>query len=72
MWEKVISYVLQEHRGKVVGICAGLLASIFIINYGFFKTIFIIFCICLGYFIGKKLDEEKSFDSWLKQMFKEK
>lgn len=72
MFDKLLSYILQEHRGKTIGIALGLIASILFITYGFWKAIFIILCIILGYIIGKKIDENKSFDSWLKQMFKEK
>lgn len=72
MWEKILVYIVQEHRGKAIGIILGLAAGIIFITFGFWRSIFIIFCIVLGYFIGKRLDENKSFDSWIKQMFKEK
>lgn len=72
MWEKILAYILQEHRGKTIGIVLGLIASIIFITYGFWRSLFVIFCIIVGYLIGKKIDENKSFDSWLKQMFKEK
>jgi uncharacterized membrane protein len=72
MWEKFLAYILQEHRGKTMGIVLGLIASIIFISYGFWRSLFVIFCIIVGYIIGKKIDENKSFDSWLKQMFKEK
>lgn len=72
MLEKILVYIIQEHRGKAIGILMGLTASILFISFGFWRSIFIIFCIVLGYFIGKRVDENKSFDSWIKQMFKEK
>lgn len=72
MWEKIFIFILEEHRGKTIGIILGLLASILFISYGFWRTLFIIFCITLGYFIGKRLDENKSFDQWLKKMFKDR
>lgn len=72
MLEKILVYIIQEHRGKAIGILMGLAASILFISFGFWRSIFIIFCIVLGYFIGKRIDENKSFDSWIKQMFREK
>ncbi len=72
MWEKILLALLGEHRGKTIGILLGLLVSILFIFVGFFKTIFIIICIGLGYFIGKKLDENKNFEMWLKHFFKDK
>ncbi|HOQ09078.1 MAG TPA: DUF2273 domain-containing protein [Syntrophomonadaceae bacterium] len=72
MWEKLIPFLLIEHRGKTIGVLLGLLASILFVTFGFWRTIFIIICIAVGYFIGKQLDEKKNFDSWMKQMFKDR
>jgi len=72
MWENLFRIIFEQHRGKAIGIVLGLLASILFISYGFWRTIFIIVCIALGFFIGKKIDENKNFDQWLKQIFKDK
>ncbi len=72
MWENLLRIIFEQHRGKAIGILLGLLASILFISYGFWRTIFIIVCIALGFFIGKKIDENKNFDQWLKQIFKDK
>ncbi len=72
MVEKIILYLVTEHRGKVIGIFLGLLASILFITYGFWRTIFVIACIVLGYFIGKKIDEDANLETWVKNLFKEK
>jgi uncharacterized membrane protein len=72
VWEKLLVFVLEEHRGKAIGILLGLIASILFISFGFWKTLFIILCIVIGYFLGKSLDDNKSFDKWLKHLFKDK
>lgn len=72
MWEKLLLIIMEEHRGKAIGIILGLLAGILVITYGFWRTLFIIFCIAAGYLIGKKLDENQSFDNWLRKVFKDK
>ncbi len=72
MLEKLFLYVITEHRGKAIGIFLGLLASILFISYGFWRTIFVIACIVLGYFIGKKMDEDANIETWVKNLFKEK
>ena len=72
MWENLFRIIFEQHRGKAIGILLGLLASILFISYGFWRTIFIVVCIALGFFIGKEIDENKNFDQWLKQIFKEK
>jgi len=66
VWEKILVFILEEHRGKFVGVLLGLIASILFITYGFWRTIFIIACIIMGYIIGKKLDEDKKFSDWFK------
>jgi uncharacterized membrane protein len=72
MWEKILLFVLEEHRGKTIGILLGLLASILFITYGFWRTVFVIICILAGYFIGKEIDQKKSLDQWMKEIFKER
>lgn len=72
MFEKLFWYVITEHRGKVIGISLGLLASILFINYGFWRTVFVIACIVMGYFIGKKIDESADLETWVRNLFKEK
>lgn len=69
MWDKMFIYLFEEHRGKIIGVTLGLIVSILFIAYGFFKTLFVIFCIVAGYFIGKTIDENKKFKEWLKDTF---
>ena len=72
MLEKIILYVITEHRGKTIGVLLGLAASILFISYGFWRTIFIVFCIVVGFLIGKKLDENADLEVWMKNLFKSK
>jgi uncharacterized membrane protein len=72
VWENILRIIFEQHRGKAIGIVLGLIASVLFISYGFWRTIFIIVCISLGFFIGKEIDEKKNFDQWLKRMFKDK
>lgn len=72
MWEKILFFILEEHRGKALGVLFGLIAAILVVSYGFLKTLFIMVCIGLGYFIGKKVDEKQDIDVWLKQVFRNK
>lgn len=71
MWDRLLTLIIEEHRGKAIGILLGLIASVLFISYGFWKTMFIILCLLVGYFIGKKIDEDKSLDSWLRKIFKD-
>lgn len=68
MLEKLVLYILQEHRGKLIGILLGLVVAILFVSLGFLKTLFIVLCIVVGYILGKAIDEQKSFDNWLRKL----
>lgn len=70
MFEKIFVYIMDEHRGKAIGVILGLLASILFITFGFWQTIFIVLCIFIGYQVGKKLDEQVDLEAWIKDLFK--
>ncbi len=70
MFEKLLVYIMDEHRGKAIGVTLGLLASILFISFGFWQTIFIVLCILVGYQVGKKIDEQVDLELWIKNLFK--
>jgi len=72
VWENILAELLGKHRGKAIGIALGLTASILFVSFGFWKTIFIAFCIGFGYLLGKNVDEEINFELWLRKIFKKK
>lgn len=65
MLDRLITLLWQEHRGKSVGVILGLTASILFVTMGFWRTIFIVICLAVGYWIGKRVDEHHSFDDWM-------
>ncbi len=65
--EKMLTYILENHCGKVIGLVLGLIAGILVINYGFWKALFIALCIIGGFFIGKAIDENIDVDNWFKR-----
>lgn len=54
-WEEI----WQRHSGKIIGAVIGLLIGILIIAFGFFRTLFVLFCAVAGYAIGKRIDERE-------------
>lgn len=61
MWKEVLAKIFNSNRGKIIGTIIGLLTAIFILVIGFFKTIFIVIFMFLGYYIGKRIDKNESF-----------
>jgi uncharacterized membrane protein len=60
VWKQVIIDLFNKNRGKCIGVFIGLVIGIFILAIGFFKTLFLVICILLGYYIGKKVDNKES------------
>lgn len=70
MFEKWFTFIIDEHRGKAVGVGLGLLASLLFISLGFWQTLFIVLCIFLGYQVGKQVDQRVDLEAWIKSLFK--
>ncbi len=50
---------LRRNRGKVLGVVIGLWAGFGVMEIGVLWTLFITACVGLGYFIGKRLDDNQ-------------
>lgn len=61
---------LSRNLGKILGVLLGLALGWMIIHYGFFKSLFIIAMVIIGYIFGKNLDEGASFSSIIDRIFK--
>ena len=51
---------LIKNKGKTIGTILGFIIAILVISIGFFKTLFIVLCTWLGYYIGKKTDNQEN------------
>lgn len=58
--EKLLGYY-EEHRGGINGAGIGLLLAVFILLLGFFKVLFIAIFAGVGYYIGKRIHEDKDY-----------
>jgi uncharacterized membrane protein len=48
----------EHHRYKVIGGLGGFVFALLVIRFGFLWTLFILLCCGIGYWVGKRLDEE--------------
>jgi uncharacterized membrane protein len=55
----LLTEILQSHSGKIIGLVTGMLAGISILLFGFFQTMFVMFCMIAGYVVGKRIDEKE-------------
>lgn len=58
--KEVLLSIYKNNRGKVICTLAGLLIAVFMLLIGFFRTLFIVLLMLLGYYIGKKIDNKES------------
>lgn len=69
---EIVEELLETNRGKVLGAIIGLSAGLLIMKFGFWKTVFIVLCILLGFYLGKRFDEGGSFGDWWDRFFGER
>ncbi|MDA8213442.1 MAG: DUF2273 domain-containing protein [Clostridia bacterium] len=67
MWGEVLAVLVDNHWGKLTGTLAGLLFGILTVTFGFFKALFVIACLVVGYIIGKRVDE---LGSWRELVYR--
>lgn len=51
--------VLESHRGKLIGSVIGLLVALLIMWVGFLWSLFVMACVFVGFWIGKRMDDHK-------------
>ncbi|WP_172839151.1 DUF2273 domain-containing protein [Thermanaeromonas toyohensis] len=60
--------IWREHKGKICGLALGLLFGLAVAALGLGKTLFIAFCMLIGYFIGRHLDSGQGWSEWWKHI----
>jgi uncharacterized membrane protein len=58
--EKLVAYY-NEHKGAVTGAAIGFLLAVLVLVLGFLRVLFIAIFTGLGYYIGKRLHEDKNY-----------
>lgn len=60
MWKEVLLDIFRNNRGKCIGAFIGFVIAVLALSLGFFRTLFMVICILIGYYIGKKKDNKES------------
>jgi uncharacterized membrane protein len=60
MLEKLLQFY-YSHRGGINGALIGIVAAVSILLFGLFKVIFVAIFAALGYYLGKKIHEDKDY-----------
>ncbi len=59
-FEKILTYC-ANHKGQVAGAVIGFFIAVFILLIGFFKVLLIAIFTGVGYYIGKRIHEDKDY-----------
>ncbi len=59
----------KSNKGKFIGVLAGLVFGILVLVVGFWRSVFLTFCIGLGYFIGSVYDGGSKLLAFIRKMF---
>ena len=59
---------LGDRKGRTIGAIIGFIIAILVLIIGFFRTLFIVLCTWLGYYIGKKSDDRENFKDILSKI----
>lgn len=70
-WGRLFWALWSNHRGKTIGIGIGFIFGLMVVVLGFFEALFISLCMFIGYFIGKRIDENVNFSDLMDKMFRD-
>ena len=51
--------IWRAHSGKIIGVSIGFFLGLMILAIGFFQALFVLFCMVVGYFVGKRIDDKE-------------
>ena len=51
--------IWRDHSGKIMGVSIGFILGILILAIGFLQALFVMFCMVVGYVIGKWIDDKE-------------
>ena len=55
----LLQEIWRVHSGKIIGVSIGLVLGLLILAIGFFQALFVLFCMVVGYVIGKRIDDKE-------------
>jgi len=61
----MVNTLWKNHKGKIIGVLAGIVFGICVINFGFWRSLFLFVCVAVGLLIGSLLDGDYN----IKKMF---
>jgi len=64
----LVRKILTLYRGRIVGTILGLGFALVYIHYGFLRTVFILLCAAVGYYIGMRVDGDEDLRALIERL----
>lgn len=58
-FREIVHEIWENHRGKLLGTLIGLFVALLVLWVGVLWSLFILACMLVGYWLGKRMDEHK-------------
>ena len=68
MLNEIFADLWRNYRGRLLGSFLGLFVGAMFLLLGFLQTVFLLFCIILGFFLGNKIDKKEDLLDWLDKL----
>ncbi len=65
MFNQIFSEIWTNFRGRLVCTIFGAITGFLFLWLGVLQTLFLLFCIGFGFFVGHKLDKDEDLLEWL-------
>lgn len=69
-WGKILIELWTYHKGKTIGILLGFFFGLLVVVVGFFQAVFICLCMVVGYYIGRRIDDNIGFHDLFDRVFR--
>lgn len=69
MWRQYILDLLADQKFQVIGAVIGFLFGLLTISLGLLKSIFVLFCALVGFYVGKGMDVNGGFTALVNKIF---
>ena len=64
--KRLIEWLWEKHRGAFMGALCGAFLGIVVFFFGIFATLFVLFCVGVGIWLGRRVDSGDS--DWLERL----
>lgn len=66
--EHSILKFIKENPGKILGGLCGLLVAVVVVVFGFWRGLFILFCVSAGIYLGARAENDEGISRFLEKI----